>query len=87
VKLLVMGGSGYVGRHVCRSALAAGATVIGTYHSKPLDLVARRRGLDPAALPSASCAGLGRPGHVVMDIGLARSLLRTRLRGIREILG
>jgi dTDP-4-dehydrorhamnose reductase len=49
-------------------------------------LVARRHRLDPAALASSACAGLGRPGNVVLDAALAASLLQTRLRGIREIL-
>jgi dTDP-4-dehydrorhamnose reductase len=50
-------------------------------------LVALANGFDPAAVPSSTIAAAGvvRPGNVVLDISLATSLLRTRLRGIREV--
>ena len=49
-------------------------------------LVARRDGLDPAALPSGSLAALGlsRPTDVRLVTRRAAALLRTRLRGARE---
>ncbi|GIF02506.1 SDR family oxidoreductase [Actinoplanes siamensis] len=51
-------------------------------------LVARRDGLDPAAIPSASLAALGlrRPGDVRLVIDRAGQVLRTRLRGAHEFL-
>jgi dTDP-4-dehydrorhamnose reductase len=48
-------------------------------------LVARKHGLDPANLPAGRSGGLGRPEQVRLDCTLATSLLRTRLRGIREL--
>ncbi len=50
-------------------------------------LVALAHGFDPAAVPSSTiaAAGVTRPGNVVLDISLAASILRTRLRGIREV--
>ena len=36
--LLVVGGSGFVGRHVCRRAVALGLPVVGTYARRPLDI-------------------------------------------------
>jgi dTDP-4-dehydrorhamnose reductase len=50
-------------------------------------LVAVANGFDPAAVPSSTIAAAGalRPGNVVLDISLTNSLLRTRLRGIREV--
>jgi dTDP-4-dehydrorhamnose reductase len=51
-------------------------------------LVARRYGLDAAALPTQTLAeaGLARPAEVRLDISRAQSTLRTRLRGVREVL-
>jgi len=51
-------------------------------------LVARRDGLDPDQLPTATLAGSGlcRPAELRLSIALARTLLRTRLRGAREFL-
>jgi dTDP-4-dehydrorhamnose reductase len=51
-------------------------------------LVARRHGLDPSALRASTIAesGVSRPGVVRLDATLAGKLLRTRLRGIREVL-
>ena len=51
-------------------------------------LVAQRYGVDPRQLRTATLAesGLRRPGVVRLEIGRARSLLRTRMRGAREFL-
>ena len=51
-------------------------------------LVTRRRGVAPEALRAASLAetGLRRPPDTRLDLGLARSVLRTRLRGAHEFL-
>ena len=51
--LLVIGASGYLGRHVCRRAVAGGVSVVGTFHSRPLDIpgVAWHR-LDVSSPPS-----------------------------------
>lgn len=51
-------------------------------------LVAARHGVDPAALPQGTVAGLGlvRPTDVRLDCARARGLLSTPLRGIREYL-
>ncbi|MFC5185498.1 sugar nucleotide-binding protein [Actinomadura harenae] len=52
-------------------------------------LVARRDGLDAAAVPSGRRADVGLPGPVDirLDCTLTRQHLRTRLRGAREFLG
>ena len=51
-------------------------------------LVARRDGLDPAGLRTTTIAeaGLHRPADVRLDSTRAAGLLRTRLRGVRELL-
>ncbi|MFG2057938.1 SDR family oxidoreductase [Micromonospora sp. NPDC048930] len=51
-------------------------------------LVARRFGLDPAGLKTttSAAAGLHRPAEVRLDSARAAGLLRTRLRGITELL-
>lgn len=51
-------------------------------------LVAVRHGLNPKSLPASSLAGSGlhRPADLRLDSGLARSVLRTRLRGASEYL-
>ena len=51
-------------------------------------LVARREGLDPAAMKTATiaAAGLVRPAEVRLDSTRAAGLLRTRLRGVTELL-
>jgi dTDP-4-dehydrorhamnose reductase len=49
-------------------------------------LVVRARGLDPDAVRGGPHPP-GRPGDCALDCSLARSLLRTRLRGVREVLG
>jgi dTDP-4-dehydrorhamnose reductase len=75
----------------------AGSTVTGVVNLAGPDavsfhelgvLVARHAGLDPGALPAstAAAAGVVRPGDVRLDTSLARRILRTRLRGIREVL-
>jgi dTDP-4-dehydrorhamnose reductase len=50
--------------------------------------VARRHGADARRVPSSdhASAGVHRPGHVVLDVTAARSLLCTRVRGVSEIL-
>ena len=50
-------------------------------------LVATRYGADPARLTAATiaAAGVPRPGRVVLDSTLAGSVLRTRIRGVREV--
>ncbi|PWU57253.1 dTDP-4-dehydrorhamnose reductase [Micromonospora globispora] len=51
-------------------------------------LVARRLGLDPAGMKTTTSAasGLSRPTDVRLDSSRAAGLLRTRLRGITELL-
>jgi dTDP-4-dehydrorhamnose reductase len=51
-------------------------------------LVARREGLDPGAVKTTTSAasGLLRPTDVRLDVTRAAGLLRTRLRGVRELL-
>jgi dTDP-4-dehydrorhamnose reductase len=51
-------------------------------------LVARRYGLDASRIPECTLAeaGLVRPAEVCLDISRAQSTLRTRLRGVREVL-
>ncbi|MFI7577083.1 sugar nucleotide-binding protein [Micromonospora sp. NPDC049497] len=51
-------------------------------------LVARREGLDPAGLKTTTGAasGLHRPTEVRLDSARATGLLRTRLRGVAELL-
>ncbi|GIE95373.1 sugar nucleotide-binding protein [Paractinoplanes rishiriensis] len=60
----------------------AGSDVISRYDLGVL--VARRDGLDPAAIPCAE--GTGRPTDVRLGTGLAQRVLRTRLRGAHEFL-
>jgi len=52
-------------------------------------LIARRDGLDEAALPAGRCAGTGRAGplDVQLDCAATQARLATRLRGAREFLG
>ncbi|HEY1178177.1 MAG TPA: sugar nucleotide-binding protein, partial [Phytomonospora sp.] len=52
-------------------------------------LIAARAGLDPAMVPAGRGADLGVPraADTTLDSGLARKVLRTRLRGAREFLG
>lgn len=52
-------------------------------------LLVRARGLDPASLPSGSALDFPGPRarNTALDCTLARNLLRTRLRGVREALG
>lgn len=52
------------------------------------ELVAVRYGLDPLRVPAGRIAdgGLPRPGRVCLNSGYAAELLRTRLRGAREVL-
>ena len=64
----------------------AGADAISRYELGVL--VARRHGGAPEALRAASLTetGLRRPPDTRLDLGLARSVLRTRLRGAHEFL-
>jgi dTDP-4-dehydrorhamnose reductase len=50
-------------------------------------LVVRRFGGDPAGLRASTIAtaGVRRPGNVQLDSSLAGTLLRTRLRGVKEL--
>lgn len=48
-------------------------------------LVAEHRELDPGRLRSA-CRPADRPGDLTLDCSRATSMLRTRLRGVREVL-
>ena len=74
--------------------LAARADVRGPLHVAGADavsrlefaqLIAAARGHDPAAVRGGTRPP-GRPGDLRLDCGRARSLLRTRLRGVREVL-
>jgi dTDP-4-dehydrorhamnose reductase len=49
-------------------------------------LVAAHHGRDPDAL-RGGVGGPGRPKRLALDCSRARALLRTRLRGVREVLG
>lgn len=51
------------------------------------ELVAAYYGLDASAMPVGTIAesGLLRPGEVRLDSGRAQAMLRTRLRGVREL--
>jgi dTDP-4-dehydrorhamnose reductase len=51
-------------------------------------LVAQRYGLDPSGMPTSTIAesGMRRPGEVRLKGSLAARILRTRIRGIREVL-
>ncbi|HEX2103582.1 MAG TPA: sugar nucleotide-binding protein [Solirubrobacteraceae bacterium] len=49
-------------------------------------LVAAAHGRDPMAV-RAGTRPPGRPGDITLDCSRARGLLRTRLRGVREVLG
>ncbi|MEU5554184.1 hypothetical protein ABZ738_30880 [Micromonospora sp. NPDC047793] len=50
--------------------------------------MARREGLDPTGLHTTTgvAAGVLRPGEVRLDSTRAATLLRTRLRGVTELL-
>ena len=61
----------------------AGAEAVSRYDLGVL--VARREGLDPAALPAAASPP-GRPADVRLTGDLARTVLTTRMRGVREFL-
>ena len=64
----------------------AGADAVSRYELA--QLVAAANGRDPALVRGARSAELGsrRPLDCRLDCGLARSLLATRLRGVREVL-
>jgi dTDP-4-dehydrorhamnose reductase len=49
-------------------------------------LVAAAHGRDPALVRGAT-RPRGRPGDITLDCSRARALLRTRVRGVREVLG
>ncbi|MEU4426060.1 sugar nucleotide-binding protein [Actinoplanes sp. NPDC024001] len=65
----------------------AGADALSRYELGVL--VARRDGLDPAAVPATSLAALGlsRPTDVRLVTDRAAKVLRTRLRGARSFIG
>ena len=64
----------------------AGADVVSRYEFA--QLVASAHGQDPARLRAATSATstVRRPRNCALDSSLARRLLRTRLRGVREVL-
>jgi dTDP-4-dehydrorhamnose reductase len=64
----------------------AGADVVSRYEFA--QLVAAAHGQDPARLRAASSAtsNMRRPRNCALDSSLARQLLQTRLRGVREVL-
>jgi dTDP-4-dehydrorhamnose reductase len=62
----------------------AGADAVDRLHFARL--VAARHGRDPDALRGGA-GGPGRPKRLALDCSRARALLRTRLRGVREVLG
>jgi dTDP-4-dehydrorhamnose reductase len=73
----------------------AALDVVGVLHVAGADavdrlefaqLVAAHHGRDPGAL-RGGIGGPGRPKRIVLDSSRARALLRTRLRGVREVLG
>jgi dTDP-4-dehydrorhamnose reductase len=75
--------------------LAALAGVSGPLHVAGADAVSRlefarlvvaRNGGDPSTVRGAPHPP-GRPGDCALDCSCARALLRTRLRGVREVLG
>jgi dTDP-4-dehydrorhamnose reductase len=65
----------------------AGADAVSRYELGVL--VARRDGLDPAAIPATSLAALGlsRPAELRLNTAKAEKLLGVRLRGAREFVG
>jgi dTDP-4-dehydrorhamnose reductase len=73
----------------------AASDVVGPLHVAGADavdrlefarLVAARHGRDPNAL-RGGVGGPGRPKRLALDCSRARAILRTRLRGAREVLG
>jgi dTDP-4-dehydrorhamnose reductase len=64
----------------------AGSDLVSRYEFA--QLVAAAHGQDPAQLRAAESAtsSMQRPRNCALDISLARQLLRTRLRGVREVL-
>jgi dTDP-4-dehydrorhamnose reductase len=78
---------------LARSSFAGVINVAGADAASRYELgvaYARLRGLDPAAIPVSTIAervaagGTPRPGDVRLDTALARRILRTELRGVRE---
>ncbi|MDI6105092.1 sugar nucleotide-binding protein [Actinoplanes sp. NEAU-A12] len=80
--LLELAGNDYAG-----VLNVAGADAVSRYDLGVL--VARRDGLDPAAVPAASLAALGlsRPADLRLVTDRAARLLRVRLRGAAEFVG
>jgi hypothetical protein len=91
---------GYLGAELGRRA-AAGWEVAGIAGSAQLDvraadgardmafftdLVAAHHGRDPDAL-RGTVGGPGRPKRLALDCSRAQHVLRTRLRGVRQVLG
>ncbi len=56
MKLLVTGAAGFLGRHVCRHAVAAGITVVGAYRSAPASI----NGVEWASLDATDAAAVDR---------------------------
>jgi dTDP-4-dehydrorhamnose reductase len=79
--LLELASSDHAGIHHIAGADAVSRHELGT-------LIARRDGLDPAALPSARRADANLPGPVDirLDCTITRQRLRTTLRGARQFL-
>ena len=79
--LLELAGSSYSGIHH-----VAGADAVSHYELGVL--IARRDGVDPAALPSGQRVGNGLPGpvDVRLDSTSSQARLDARLRGAREFL-
>ena len=63
----------------------AGSDVLSWYEMGAL--VVAKHGGDPSALPAGTHDGanVSRPGRVVLDVARAQCVLRTRLRGLREV--
>jgi dTDP-4-dehydrorhamnose reductase len=80
--LLELASSDHAGIHHVAGADAVSRHELGT-------LIARRDGLDAAALPSGRRAGTDLPGpiDVRLDCTATRQRLRTELRGARQFLG
>jgi dTDP-4-dehydrorhamnose reductase len=70
--------------HVAGPLHVAGADAVSRLEFARL--VAAAHGLDPDALRGGPHPP-GRPGDCTLDCSRARALLRTRLRGVREVLG
>lgn len=100
MRILVTGGSGFLGRELVSRATAAGHEVAATYLAGTVGAQVTWHRVDvrvpgdvrdclaSEALPTATRAGSGPSGplQVVLDCTDTRRHLRTRLRGAREFL-